>query len=622
MAISSDKYSKSHDTLDWDALRLQSLAPGGFRSARTLLWPSLLHVDVNPTQPSLSTEDQTEPDPHRDERQIRLDTDRSFVLYPVDDGPEDVRLARQAELNHLIVQTFRRHPGLNYFQGFHDIATVLQLTLPPKIALPALEKISLHRLRDSMGRTLEPLTSLMLILQRLLRLVDLPYAMLLEDVLTREGQHIGMHPSPMQLPHLLTLFAHATPSLPLIQHIFDYLLVRPPLAIVYLVAAVTLLRKDLVLKLGEGGDGDEGMIHSVLTGLPEFTDYGEDQDNGEGYEVQLSPELPPAATKRPNHIPLPMGASDALSMCKGSENVCNTAPEAELRIGAPPAYPSPGSLSRPYTVDGTATTQAETCALGTVAYPPSPRDEGTPSVPVVGDPSVLPTTDALASFDPADIPLPPSRASTRPASPECTGTESLLSRTVYSLPKVFLLADELFTRFPPSTPELRLSHTIGPASAMQTWAQDVTLMPSDDQAEALVVAGTDIIVREAPKPDSQNRKELQKRAKKRGMKKARKGEGRLLVAGAVLVLGVAVAYGWGISIGGEADWRALLGTLGAIGESVLECLAMHSSDCSLRSRKRRAKLIAREGLHRPRADWLMSGAVVGRTDWPNLRSSK
>jgi len=33
-----------------------------------------------------------------------------------DDGPEDVRLARQAELNKLIVQLFRRRPGLNYFQ--------------------------------------------------------------------------------------------------------------------------------------------------------------------------------------------------------------------------------------------------------------------------------------------------------------------------------------------------------------------------------------------------------------------------------------------------------------------------------------------------------------------------
>ena len=54
------------------------------------------------------------------------------------------------------------------------------------------------------------------------------------------GGHRRYSPLPYAaLPHLLTLFAHATPTLPLIQHIFDYILVRPPLIIVYLVAAVS-----------------------------------------------------------------------------------------------------------------------------------------------------------------------------------------------------------------------------------------------------------------------------------------------------------------------------------------------------------------------------------------------
>ena len=57
--------------------------------------------------------------------------------------------------------------------------------------------------------------------------------------LTPGGQH-RYSPLPYAaLPHLLTLFAHAAPTLPLIQHIFDYIFVRPPLIIVYLVAAVS-----------------------------------------------------------------------------------------------------------------------------------------------------------------------------------------------------------------------------------------------------------------------------------------------------------------------------------------------------------------------------------------------
>ena len=148
------KIPQARDLLDWEALRLQSLAPGGFGPARAYIWyvyispsdlppssflnllsrPRLLHVHMSTLE---IPEGQNEPDsePHRDERQIRLDTDRSFVLYPVgdappylippplsftwnptDDAPDDDRVTRQAELNKLIVQLFRRHPGLNYFQ--------------------------------------------------------------------------------------------------------------------------------------------------------------------------------------------------------------------------------------------------------------------------------------------------------------------------------------------------------------------------------------------------------------------------------------------------------------------------------------------------------------------------
>ena len=99
-------------SLDWNALRLQSLAPGGFGAARAQIWhassplhhsplfpqllnftfrPSLLHVDVNAIH---AAENEKEHDLHRDERQIRLDTDRSFVLYPVGDAPSALTLSR------------------------------------------------------------------------------------------------------------------------------------------------------------------------------------------------------------------------------------------------------------------------------------------------------------------------------------------------------------------------------------------------------------------------------------------------------------------------------------------------------------------------------------------------
>ncbi|KAI0288355.1 rab-GTPase-TBC domain-containing protein [Russula brevipes] len=546
---------------DWDALRLQSLTPGGFGGERAYIWPRLLHVDVNPIH---FPDDQKEHEPHQDERQIRLDTDRSFVLYPVDHGPEDGRLARQAELNKLIVQVFRRRPGLNYFQGFHDIATVIQLTLPPDVALHALEKLSLHRLRDSMGHTLEPLTGLMCILQRLLRLADPRYAALLEE-------HA---PLPYAaLPHLLTLFAHATPTLPLIQHIFDFLLVRPPLIIVYLVAAVTLSRKDQVV--GICGGGDEGMIHSVLTGLPEFTEYS----NVRGvHQAKPDPDPAVAVTGHSDVIPLSKAVDDALSACEVPNSACNNS-EPDLHIGA--SLPSPTLEPRAGPLVATATVGA---AAGTLSNCLPRRDESLPSTAGVCDIPVPPLSlpeisissppSTPAPLEPADIPLPPSAAPTPPTSP--TRAESPYPQTGHSLLSVLLHTDELFSRFPPSTPQLRLTRTLGPASAMQTWAQDATLLPSDDRAEALVVAGIDIVVCDDELESASQKKESQPKARKRSMRKAKRGETQLLVAGAVLVLGVAVAVS--VRSHGKMDWRALFGTVGAFGE---KALGMFGGDAQL-----------------------------------------
>lgn len=85
--------------IDWRALRELSLKPGGFGDDRVHIWcarhilqhvhyltpayrPKLLHVEL----PSTTHNSSTPPEdtaPHSDEHQIGLDTDRSFVLYPV-----------------------------------------------------------------------------------------------------------------------------------------------------------------------------------------------------------------------------------------------------------------------------------------------------------------------------------------------------------------------------------------------------------------------------------------------------------------------------------------------------------------------------------------------------------
>jgi TBC1 domain family member 20 len=318
------------------------------------------------------------------------------------------------------------------------------------------------------------------------------------------------------------------------------------------------VRKDQVLRFC--GDDDEGMIHSILTGLPTFTEYS-DVHSGD----QALPYPEPAATV-PEHSPetsLSKGAEDALLTHDVSKSACN-ASEPDLYIDVSLPSSTPGPLPGPLVA--TAAVCSETGTSLTERLPP--RDEGISSIPAVDDPlAPLPSQPGIfiytarsapASSDPADIPLPPSAASTPPASP--THAESSHFQTGLSLLNVLLLADDLFVRFPPSTPDLCLARTLGPASAMRTWAEKSALLPSDDQAEALVVAGNDIVVREV-EPASLGKEPRQK---------ARRGETQLLVVGALLVLGAAVAIGVSSHGGGrEVDWSALFDTLGAVGERML-----------------------------------------------------
>lgn len=320
------------------------------------------------------------------------------------------------------------------------------------------------------------------------------------------------------------------------------------------------------------------MIHSVLTGLPEFVDYGQVQDSR--VQGNADPELAKALPEHSNYPPQPDKVVHSPATRPIAEpGKAQSTLEADFDLCAPIDGPASESFSPnpPTTGVNTMTPVGSAGVLSDSAHSP-PHNEGTP-IPVISDPSVPPSSPqqvipiftpshASTFLDPADIPLPPSPPSTPPASAELSPPT-----TAHSLSSVLLLADQLSSRFPPGTPELRLTHTLGPASAMRTWAQDASQMPSDEQAEAFVVSGVDIVIHEAPEPDPQTLKE--QKAQKKRKQKVRK-ETRLLVASAVIVLGVAVVYGvrahhggGGGGLGTETEWRALVGALGALGDRVL-----------------------------------------------------
>ncbi|KAH9916046.1 rab-GTPase-TBC domain-containing protein [Fomitopsis serialis] len=549
-------------SLDWDALRKRSLEPHGFRDERKTLWPQLLHVDSRTAKSSIPTADTPSessattdaPDStkldlsadldaalaHRDERQIGLDTNRSFVLYPVDEGPDREHLKEQ--LHELIVSVFRKRRHLNYFQGFHDIVSVLFLTLPSEAQASSVEKMSLHRIRDAMGMTLEPVLGLLRILKRLLHELDPDFSSVLERT----------SPLPyFALSNILTLLSHDVPTLPLIQHIFDYLLCRHPSAVVYLVAAVVLSRRDEVRQLVEAGD--EGMVHSVLSTLPELYEEYDDAIPDEGTCAEAEHEPMAAST-----ADTPDAAIVVESSAESLDNIVEERP-ADFSDDMT-AVTSLSAMSDTSSTAGD--DESTTVGLESEAEDDIHEKADTSSTSLLSS-----DEPESASTEPASNPDEGDLSEKRPLSRASTVTQSddaAPPRPRVSLTSLLMQADDLYARFPPSHPSIALATIMGPQSVMLTWSEDTSELPPDDDAE-LMVTKPELIVVPWIEPDDEvesdeegasPRGKRRSRAKDRERRRLKKPrhlvlQRKTMVAGAVLVLGVAVAV-YGLQSGGSA----------------------------------------------------------------------
>ncbi|KAH9916946.1 rab-GTPase-TBC domain-containing protein [Epithele typhae] len=524
--------SQSHpiDALEWQVYRTLSLQPHGFGEERVRIWPKLVHLNdhyyEDRRELSLSSawsevsmdipeiEGELDGTPHTDEHQIELDTDRSFVLYPVDQSNDRER--RQNALNRLIVSIFRKRPRLHYFQGYHDIVSVVFLTLPKEMHLPVVEKLSLHRVRDSMGPNLDPVVGLLRILKNLLRLADSQFAATLERTA----------PLPYYaLSNLLTLFSHDVPTLPLIQHIFDYLLSRPPIAVVYLAAALILTRREEVQLLED--EGEEGMMHSLLTVLPDLYEEGEE-----------APELPNQDPVPPKHSP----EAPSIHAVEGEEakapygRICGSLGRTD---DLPPSSQPIDVLATSDESSGaTQTTTPELAeeqgAIVAEQTGLSGEEPGPATIPVPDDVVLLEASSPVLVEAPVDL--------EHTTGPEREPHRELDAETIIDAPTPS-------TRASPRRACTRLPTILGPQSAMRTWSERAADLPDDDEAEAMGARPELVVLprRKLRKPRRLTDIVLQRRT---------------MVAGAVIVLGVAVAvYGLsaGVAPGGNGHPRHSMG---------------------------------------------------------------
>lgn len=180
------------------------------------------------------------------------------------DISSDDKAEMQEDLQVLICTVLQRHPRLSYFQGFHDIKTVLYLTLLSRVPRPrkdetaqdreewdelvrAAEVVALCRTRDAMGKGLGPMMGMLKVLRRVLAAADPQLYRISSSYVSRlmvtDGRISPVPTLPFfALSWILTLFSHDVDTLEPVQRIFDYLIARNPISAVYLAVAVCCLR--------------------------------------------------------------------------------------------------------------------------------------------------------------------------------------------------------------------------------------------------------------------------------------------------------------------------------------------------------------------------------------------
>ncbi|KAL6231620.1 hypothetical protein BDW75DRAFT_219727 [Aspergillus navahoensis] len=243
------------DLRDIDALVSHATTEGGFLrdELRQLAWPILLQSDKD-TQNTLLPDSGLPP--HRDEEQVQLDVNRSFVYYP--ECPDDELSLKKNALSRVIKQVLRNYPVLCYFQGYHDIVQVLLLVLGEERSAPAVARLSLFRIRDYMLPSLSPAVKHLQLIPAIIETADKALYQRLS----------GIRPF-FALSATLTLYAHDIQEYSDIARLFDFLLAWEPVVSIYLFVAIVLSRRKELLEIPED---EPEMLHFTLSKLPQPLD--------------------------------------------------------------------------------------------------------------------------------------------------------------------------------------------------------------------------------------------------------------------------------------------------------------------------------------------------------------
>ncbi|KAI8321714.1 hypothetical protein GQ54DRAFT_289186 [Martensiomyces pterosporus] len=224
----------------------------GFQNIRLRrrVWPLLLNF-----RSLTDTGDRTTP--HPDEGQLGLDLPRTSLP----NSPEYRRdtaatKKRQEQLGAVVRNVLRSYPWLGYYQGFHELSlTFLSVFGSERPATEASKMAALFFVRDAMSSNLDHVLQQLQLLYVLLKVTNPEIHELLVELEV---------PPFFAISWVLTWFAHDLDDFQDICRIFDFLIVSPPMQVIYMVAAIINRSASEVLAF----ERDFAMVHVGLTKLP------------------------------------------------------------------------------------------------------------------------------------------------------------------------------------------------------------------------------------------------------------------------------------------------------------------------------------------------------------------
>lgn len=276
---------------------------------RAMAWPLLLGAPPPSTAPAASgTSDRlfvaqdplvaqlftNDLSPHKDEDQIMLDIKRLFTvmshmnifnhinsLYTTILSPEDIEAMRK-RLFYLMVRVLRKHPALNYYQGYHDVASVVLLVCnelqaegaQDEQAFLLLERLTLSHLRDFMiadiGLSINHLKLIPLIAQAADRELFELVRLTSNSFQTTNGCYYD-YKFYQALLSILTLYSHDVGNFSHLAVLWDFILSYRSVAtsLYVYVAAMMHFKKDIFAKLNlhdaEVTAVDPDLVHTLLS---------------------------------------------------------------------------------------------------------------------------------------------------------------------------------------------------------------------------------------------------------------------------------------------------------------------------------------------------------------------